>query len=127
MFLLNKLFQLFHFTNCGKTGHVKKDCLTCSFCKKFGHQAKVCRTRLAQAKGKFCEYCNLKDSHDTSECYDKKAQNKQKSEAKQNNVRMVQTNNYEDNSDDNGSSNWSPNIIDEEEEYTAGSGTSNQY
>ena len=57
--------------NCQLPGHVRQDCKTCSFCGKFGHQAKVCQQRIAKAKGKFCQKCGKKDSHSTSECHRK--------------------------------------------------------
>ena len=55
--------------NCGKTGHVRKDCKTCSFCKVYGHTAKQCDSRMAKAKGKYCHNCKISDSHSTNECF----------------------------------------------------------
>ncbi len=52
--------------NCGKTGHIKKECKSCNYCKKYGHSVKDCRTKLA--KGKYCDKCKMKDSHNTVEC-----------------------------------------------------------
>lgn len=69
--------------NCGKDGHVKRDCKSCTYCKKYGHAAKECRTRIAQAKGKYCNFCRLKDSHSTQEC--RRKQNTGKT-----NVRMIE-------------------------------------
>ena len=54
--------------NCGKPGHLRKDCKTCPYCKIYGHAVKDCRKRIAEAKGKFCAICNITDSHDTKEC-----------------------------------------------------------
>jgi len=57
---------------CGKRNHTTKECTftsACSYCHKLGHMAKVCRKRLRQAKGKFCQNCQLADSHNTQECY----------------------------------------------------------
>merc|ERR1711915_290957 len=36
--------------NCGKGGHVRKDCTICAFCKSTKHTAKVCEKRIAWAK-----------------------------------------------------------------------------
>ena len=57
--------------NCNQNGHVRKDCNMCSFCKNYGHTAKVCAERIAKAKGKYCHSCQLADSHNTDECYKK--------------------------------------------------------
>ena len=57
--------------NCNQNGHIRKDCKMCSFCKKYGHTAKVCAERIAKAKGKFCHDCQLADSHNTDEYYKK--------------------------------------------------------
>ena len=43
--------------NCDETGHLRKHCKVCAFCKIEGHTAKVCRKRIAQAQGKYCSFC----------------------------------------------------------------------
>ena len=53
---------------CGDEGHMKKDCLKCTYCLKTGHSGKNCRRRIRDAKGKYCENCKLSDSHNTYEC-----------------------------------------------------------
>ena len=53
---------------CGKEGHTRRECSACSFCRASDHTAKTCQKRIAQAKGKYCSFCKLKDSHDSSEC-----------------------------------------------------------
>ena len=58
--------------NCGKEGHTRKRCPVCSYCKETGHSAKSCQKRITQAKGKFCSYCKLRDSHSLSECRKRK-------------------------------------------------------
>lgn len=55
--------------NCGKSGHYRKECKTCAFCKVYGHTAKQCKDRIKQARGKYCHNCKISDSHDTKECY----------------------------------------------------------
>ena len=55
--------------NCNEAGHTRRECRTCAFCKKGGHTARLCEARIKKAKGKFCNNCQLKDSHDTHECY----------------------------------------------------------
>ncbi len=75
--------------NCGKPGHVKRDCKNCAFCKKPGHSAKVCRARLAQAKGKFCDHCQIADSHNTDECYVNKARGQQTHREPRTNIRLA--------------------------------------
>ena len=72
--------------NCGKSGHFRRDCKICSFCQIYGHTAKQCAERIAQAKGKYCRECKISDSHNTKECY------KNKSTTVKNDVRMATTN-----------------------------------
>ena len=55
--------------NCGKSGHFRKDCKTCSFCQVYGHTARHCADRIAKAKEKYCSECRISDSHNTKECY----------------------------------------------------------
>lgn len=74
--------------NCGKAGHMKKDCKSCGYCTKFGHKTKECKLRIAQAKGKYCSHCKIKDSHDTKECRKTAA-----------NVRMLHRHSEEDGSE----------------------------
>ena len=54
--------------NCGKQGHLQRECPSCTYCKKYGHSSKDCRKRISEAKGKFCAKCKMKDSHNTDEC-----------------------------------------------------------
>ena len=54
--------------NCGQTGHFRKDCNSCSYCRIKGHTQKTCIRRQKDAKGKFCANCRIRDSHDTREC-----------------------------------------------------------
>ena len=70
--------------NCGKPGHLRRDCKTCSFCRVYGHTAKQCADRIAKAKGKYCNECRISDSHDTTECYRTQRKNE---------VRVIQTEN----------------------------------
>jgi len=55
--------------NCGARGHTRRECRTCSYCKKYGHTAKKCAERIAKARGKYCHECKISDSHDTKDCY----------------------------------------------------------
>jgi len=73
--------------NCGSPGHFKKNCPNCAFCKKQGHTAKNCKTRITQAKGKFCRNCQLKDSHNTNEC--RKLANQGQTRSGVHNVRLA--------------------------------------
>ena len=93
--------------NCGKVGHQRKDCKSCGFCTKFGHKAKDCKQRIAQAKGKYCATCKLRDSHDTSECRKSKA-----------NVRIV----HQQLNDNNGEQ-YDSHVQDEEETSSDGEET----
>ena len=75
----------------------------CGYCKKIGHPAKICRKRIAEAKGKFCAECNLRDSHNTSECYI----NKRASRPKPVRLHHVEEDTGENQSDD---SEWASNV-----------------
>lgn len=87
--------------NCGKLGHVKRECKTCPVCSKYGHSAKNCKVRLQQAKGKFCSHCKIKDSHNTDECY-----------VKTRKVKMAI-------SHDEGTTSWASNVCESEESDNA--------
>lgn len=79
---------------CGMDNHIKRDCRVdtyCSFCRIKGHTLKVCRKKKAQ--GKYCKNCNIKDSHDTSECYVK---NKTNDRTKKQRVNMMNEVDMED-------------------------------
>ena len=60
---------------CGKEGHLRRNCPNCGFCKAPGHKAKTCQKRIRQAKGKSCDHCKIKDSHNTAECRRKRGIN----------------------------------------------------
>lgn len=103
---------------CKQPGHVKRECPACAFCLKTGHRAKDCRTRLAQAKGKYCRNCQIKDSHSTNECFSKNARPKQQQyRTTQANVHVAQSDDVDDswdptNADDE---DWDPNSEDQGE------------
>lgn len=103
--------------NCNQIGHVKRECKTCSFCTRYGHTAKLCKARIAQAKGKYCNNCRIRDSHNTAECFSKTAR-EQSRKTPRTNVRLV----YEDEpTDENAATEqnndeWAPNLYDPEEE-----------
>ena len=71
--------------NCNQEGHIKRDCSLCAYCKGQGHKVRDCAKRIKEAKGKFCRYCKIHDSHNTTECLKKKAATRSNG-----NVRMVQ-------------------------------------
>ena len=88
---------------CKEYGHYVKDCPNpkCPYCKKFGHKVKNCQKRIADAKGKYCAHCKIKDSHNTEECRRKK----------QGNIRMTQDASNEEpannpNDNNNGYNGW---------------------
>ena len=54
--------------NCKKEGHTRSNCPNCGFCKAPGHTPKTCQKRIAAAKGKYCSYCKISDSHNFAEC-----------------------------------------------------------
>ena len=74
--------------NCNELGHSKRDCKICGYCRKNGHTAKGCEERIKNSKGKYCQECDLKDSHNTSECYKNSKHPQQKSRPR-NDVRMM--------------------------------------
>ena len=71
--------------NCGKEGHVRRECPACAYCKETNHAVKTCPKRLKDSKGKFCKTCQLKDSHNTSECFRRRRMNRGRG-----NVRVLQ-------------------------------------
>ena len=70
--------------NCGKEGHMRRTCPACAYCQSTDHKVKNCKKRIREAKGKYCNYCKVADSHDTAECLKRKAANRDRK-----NVRMV--------------------------------------
>ena len=74
--------------NCNELGHSRRDCKTCGYCRKNGHNAKGCEERIRNSKGKYCQECDLKDSHNTNECYKNSKRPQQKSRPR-NDVRMM--------------------------------------
>ena len=99
--------------NCGKSGHVRKECKTCSFCKIYGHTAKQCQERIARAKCIFCHNCNIADSHTTEECF-KNVRGKQQKVPRQKPVRMVQA--EENNDGDSTEEAWDSTLYDSSED-----------
>ena len=101
--------------NCNQTGHIKRDCKTCSYCTKYGHTAKLCRARIAQAKGKYCSTCKLQDSHNTVECF-KTARNQSNANPRPK-VHMAYTDEHvnvvDDTNQNNDETNWAPNYTEE--------------
>ena len=73
--------------NCNETGHVRKDYQMCSYCKIYGHTAKLCADRIAKAKEKYRHECKLSDSHNTDECYKNSRPPQQRTSNK--NIRMA--------------------------------------
>ena len=75
--------------NCGREGHTRRECPKCGYCKQGGHTAKLCQKRIAESKGKWCDHCQMADSHNTDEC------RKRKSRRRRGNIRRVQPGNSE--------------------------------
>ncbi len=69
---------------CGTKGHLQKDCPLCAYCRAHGHSARNCERRKKACQGKYCSYCDIKDSHNTNECRKKAAGEKGTA------IRMVQ-------------------------------------
>lgn len=100
--------------NCNGLGHTRKECKVCSYCKIYGHTSKDCKKRMADNKGKDCNYCGIKDSHVEKDCRKKKAD-----QAKAGQLRMVQS--EEADKGQNGGSEpynelYDPNFYDENQE-----------
>ena len=93
--------------NCGKTGHLRRDCKVCAYCKENDHTAKTCAKRIAQAKGKYCSFCKIKDSHNLAECRRKKTSRRSKGR-----IRMLQTTG----NDDGDSQYYDPTVFDSSSE-----------
>ena len=71
--------------NCGQEGHLKRACTVCAYCRSRSHTAKNCKKRIEQARGKYCSYCRIPDSHSLSEC-----RRRQIEQPKGGDIRMVQ-------------------------------------
>ena len=102
--------------NCNESGHVRKDCQICSYCKKYGHTAKICPDRIAKAKGKFCHECKISDSHNTDECFKSSRPSQQRERHK--NIRMVVEDTTKESTHEN---EWASNL------YESGSETPPHY
>ena len=76
---------------CGKSGHFSKNCNLCAFCKAPDHTTKNCKRRIANAKGKYCRYCKISDSHSYEECRKRKMPNRRRG-----NIRNVRGNSEEE-------------------------------
>ena len=90
--------------NCNEVGHTRRECRVCAFCKKPGHNARFCEARIKKARGKFCTNCQLKDSHDTHECY---TNGRRTNKTGHRNVRMLREYPYDDGPSYNNE--WAPN------------------
>ena len=101
--------------NCKEVGHTRKDCNLCGYCKARGHNYRECKKRIAESRGKYCQFCRLKDSHDTKECRKKKAY------GPTNHVRMVQTEPHSETQQEDWVQPYASNVY---EEWTPSSGDS---
>ena len=90
--------------NCNEVGHTRRECRVCAFCKRTGHTARLCEARIKKAKGKFCTNCQLKDSHDTHECY---SGGRRPTKTRHRDVRMLREYPYNDGPTYNNE--WAPN------------------
>ena len=89
----------------------------CSYCKIYGHTAKLCADRIAKAKGKYCHECKLSDSHNTDECYKNSRPPQQRTS--NTNIRMAVEDNIKIN-EVNYEDEWASNMYESSSDETGG-------
>ena len=102
--------------NCNESGHLRRDCQTCGYCRKYGHTAKRCEDRIKNSKGKYCHECKLEDSHITNECY--KSSRRPQPKSRNKNIRMIVEEGEDTENSHEGT--WSSNVYESSDDDTDG-------